>query len=71
MRVKNPTEPVTYIDAESKLSMQELAKHEPRTMECFDCRAVGHPFRNPADALDEAIAEARSTAACRRAKRAD
>jgi len=61
VRVKKPDgTKVTYIDSESKLSMQELAKHEPRTMECFDCHnAVGHPFRNPADALDEAIAEGR------------
>jgi hypothetical protein len=51
---------VTYVDAESKLSADELAKLEPRRMECFNCHnAVGHPFRNPADKVDEAIAAGR------------
>jgi hypothetical protein len=51
---------VTYVDAESKLSRDELAKLEPRRMECFNCHnAVGHPFRNPADRVDEAIAAGR------------
>jgi hypothetical protein len=51
---------VTYTDAESKLSRDELAKLEPRRMECFNCHnAVGHPFRNPADRVDEAIAAGR------------
>jgi hypothetical protein len=48
---------VTYVDSESKLSKEELAKLEPRRMECFNCHnAVGHPFRNPADMVDAAIA---------------
>jgi hypothetical protein len=51
---------VTYVDAESKLSPADLAKLEPRRMECFNCHnAVGHPFRNPADKVDEAIAAGR------------
>jgi hypothetical protein len=40
--------------------MQELTKREARRMECFDCHnAVGHPFRNPVDVLDDAIASGR------------
>jgi len=51
---------VTYIDAESKVTKAELSKFQPRRMECFDCHnAVGHPFRNPADVVDEAIASGR------------
>jgi len=47
----------TYLDAESKLSSAEVAKLESRRMECFNCHnAVGHPFPNPADRVDEAIA---------------
>ena len=39
---------------------------EPRAMACYDCHnAVGHPFRQPARCVDEAIAPARSTAGCR------
>jgi hypothetical protein len=51
----------TYVDATAKLSEAELKKFEPpRRMECFDCHnAVGHPFRNPADLVDDAIAEGR------------
>ena len=42
------------------LSEADLKKFEPRRMECFDCHnAVGHPFRNPADLVDEAIADGR------------
>src|SRR5512134_2352731 len=61
VRVKKPDgTKVTYIDSQSKVSMQELNKSEPRRMECFDCHnAVGHPFRSPADAVDEAIASGR------------
>ena len=48
----------TYVDAASKVTPEELKKHTPRRMECFDCHnAVGHPFRNPADLVDQAIAE--------------
>jgi len=48
----------TYVDATSK-----GADYKPdmaRRMECFDCHnSVGHPFPNPADAVDEAIASGR------------
>jgi hypothetical protein len=51
---------VTYFDTESKLSKAELDKLEPRRIECFDCHnQVGHPFRNPVDLVDEAIASGR------------
>ena len=50
----------TYVDTASKLTEAELRKFEPRRMECFDCHnAVGHPFRNPEDLVDEAIATGR------------
>jgi nitrate reductase cytochrome c-type subunit len=50
----------TYIDRESKLSAAELGKLAPRRIECYDCHnAVGHPFRNPADLVDDAIAAGR------------
>ena len=48
---------VTYVDRESKLSAAEIAKLEPRRIECYDCHnAVGHPFPNPADLVDDAMA---------------
>ena len=48
---------IVYLDAESKLSSAEIGKLEPRKMECFNCHnAVGHPFPNPAYAVDTAIA---------------
>jgi hypothetical protein len=51
---------VTYIDRESKLTAAELGKLTPRRMECYDCHnAVGHPFPNPVDRVDEAIAAGR------------
>lgn len=51
---------VTYVDAASKLSPEELKKHTPRRMECFDCHnATGHPFANPEDLVDQALAEGR------------
>ena len=61
VQVKKPDgSKVTYFDAESKLSKAELDKLQPRRMECFDCHnAVGHPFRNPVDVVDEAIASGR------------
>jgi len=61
VQVKKPDgTKVTYFDAESKLSKAELDKYQPRRMECFDCHnATGHPFRNPVDVVDDAIASGR------------
>ena len=48
---------VTYIDRESKLSAADLGKREPRRIECYDCHnAAGHPFPNPLDRVDDAMA---------------
>ncbi len=47
----------TYIDGETKLTAGELDQLKMRRMECFDCHnQVGHPFPNPADRVDAAIA---------------
>ena len=47
---------VTYTDAESKLTPEQFAAMQPRAMACYDCHnSVGHPFRNPANLVDEAI----------------
>lgn len=50
----------TYVDPTSKITADELAKVEPRRVECYDCHnAIGHPFQNPARVVDEAIAAGR------------
>jgi len=50
----------TYVDTSSKLSADELKKFEARRMECFDCHnQAGHPFANPEDLVDDAIASGR------------
>jgi nitrate/TMAO reductase-like tetraheme cytochrome c subunit len=61
VQVKKPDgSKVAYFDAESKLSKAELAKLPVQRMECHDCHnAVGHPFRNPVDVVDAAIASGR------------
>ena len=47
---------VTYADAESKLTNEQLVALKPRAMACYDCHnSVGHPFANPAVVVDEAI----------------
>ncbi|HMN71193.1 MAG TPA: NapC/NirT family cytochrome c [Rhodoblastus sp.] len=47
---------VTYTDAETKLTAQQISALEPRAMACYDCHnSVGHPFPNPASTVDEAI----------------
>jgi len=54
--VKPDGSKVTYIDADTKLSAQEIAALPPRTMACYDCHnQVGHPFPNPETTVDEAI----------------
>jgi hypothetical protein len=47
---------VTYTDASTKLSAQQIAALPARPMACYDCHnEVGHPFTNPATTVDEAI----------------
>ena len=49
----------TYIDATAK-DVSSLRPENARRIECFDCHnSVGHPFPNPGDAVDEAIATGR------------
>jgi len=51
---------VTYIDKDSKLSAAELAKLPARRIECYNCHnAVGHPFPNPTDLVDDAMSDGR------------
>jgi hypothetical protein len=50
----------TYVDPTSKIPEEEYAALPPRRMECYDCHnQVGHPFRNPVDVVDQAIAAGR------------
>jgi len=50
----------TYFDASSKLSRADVEKKTKRRLECADCHnAAGHPFTNPGDRVDQAIAEGR------------
>ena len=47
---------VTYTDAETKLTAEQIAALPARAMACYDCHnEVGHPFTNPATTVDEAI----------------
>lgn len=48
----------TYFDATSKVGRAEMDQKAKRKMECADCHnAAGHPFKNPADRVDQAMAE--------------
>jgi len=59
----------TYVDSAAKFTEEDLKKNPPRRMECFDCHnQVGHPFRNPADLVDNAIATGRIDRALPNAK---
>ena len=50
----------TYVDAVSKIERSQIKPEDVRRIECFDCHnSVGHPFPNPADAVDLAIAGGR------------
>jgi hypothetical protein len=57
VQVKKPDgTKVTYIDAETKVTAQQVSALEPRRMACYDCHnAVGHPFPNPEVVVDDAI----------------
>jgi hypothetical protein len=50
----------TYVDAVAKIDRSQIKPEDVRRIECFDCHnSVGHPFPNPADAVDQAIATGR------------
>jgi nitrate/TMAO reductase-like tetraheme cytochrome c subunit len=50
----------TYTDVSSKVPPEEMKKHAVKRMECYDCHSgIGHPFSNPEDLVDQAIAEGR------------
>ncbi len=56
VQVTGPRRQGDLCDPTSKTPREELAKLESRRMECFNCHnAVGHPFPNPADRVDEAL----------------
>jgi hypothetical protein len=57
VQVKKPDgTKVTYIDGATKLTAQQMSALQPRAMACYDCHnEVGHPFRNPANVVDDAI----------------
>jgi len=50
----------TYTDYQNPLSEDEIAGSPVQTMECADCHnRSGHPFRNPEEMVDEALANGR------------
>ncbi len=50
----------SYFDPTEGVSRADVDKMEKRRMDCTDCHnQAGHPFRNPADLVDEAIQEGR------------
>ena len=54
--VKPDGSTVTYVDGATELTPEQIKALPVRTMACYDCHnAVGHPFRNPALQVDEAI----------------
>ena len=45
-----------YVSTDSKLTPEAIAKAEKRKMDCVDCHnRASHDFRNPEEALDEAL----------------
>ena len=58
VQVKRPDgKVVTYIDPTEKAPAGGFKAQDARRIECFDCHnSVGHPFPNPADKVDDAIA---------------
>jgi hypothetical protein len=61
VQVKKPDGKIaTYVDPTAKAPAGGFKPENARRMECFDCHnQVGHPFPNPADAVDDAIASGR------------
>ncbi len=49
---------VTYTDSGASATKEEMGRAEKKIMECADCHnQAGHPFRNPEELIDEALAE--------------
>jgi nitrate/TMAO reductase-like tetraheme cytochrome c subunit len=61
VQVKKPDgKAQTYIDPTAKPPPGGFKAEDARRIECFDCHnSVGHPFPDPVDAVDEAIATGR------------
>ena len=58
--VQEGDEVIAYRDQNASLSANELEALPRRQMDCLDCHSrPAHDFRNPAELLDEAIAEGR------------
>jgi hypothetical protein len=50
----------TYFDSTAGVSRSEVEKMPKRRIDCIDCHnAVGHPFSNPANLVDDALEEGR------------
>jgi nitrate/TMAO reductase-like tetraheme cytochrome c subunit len=51
---------ITWYDPTSGVTPQAIEKLEKRTLDCIDCHnAVGHPFPNPSQLVDDAIRDER------------
>lgn len=61
VRLRNPDgSEVTYVDATTGIALAGSAEARPRRMACYHCHnAAGHPFLNPVDVVDEALASGR------------
>jgi nitrate/TMAO reductase-like tetraheme cytochrome c subunit len=61
VQVRRPDGKVaTFVDPTAKAPEGGFKSENARRIECFDCHnQVGHPFPNPADAVDDAIATGR------------
>lgn len=54
---------LTYNNVNNPLSADELEQADKRVMDCADCHnRAGHPFRNPEEEIDEALADGRLSA---------
>ena len=58
VQVKRPDGKIqTFVDATAKSPSGGFKAENARRIECFDCHnTVGHPFQNPTDKVDDAIA---------------
>jgi hypothetical protein len=54
---------VEYNDATNPLTPEEIARAEPKTMDCVDCHnRMGHPFPSPGALIHDALADGRLSA---------